>query len=112
MERRYSWLAIAGAAVFSIVVGMVAYNAGLSHGLAAGSGAGAVPPGGVPYGWHRPWGFFPFGPFLFLFFWLFVFRMFAWRGYHGPWRDRGGPFETESQLDEWHRRAHEQMNAQ
>ena len=111
MDRRYGWLAILGVAVCSIAVGMFAYNIGLSHGFAAGSSAAAVPPGGVPYAWHRPWGFFPFAPFLFLFFWLFVFRMFAWRRYGGPWCYGGGPFERHSPLEEWHRRAHEQMNA-
>lgn len=111
MDRRYSWLAILGAVVFSIGVGMFAYNIGLSHGLATGSTVAAVPPGGVPYGWYRPWGFFPFAPFLFLFFWLFVFRMFAWRRHGGPWCSGRGPFDRHSQLDEWHRRAHEEMNA-
>lgn len=111
MDRRFIWLAVLGVTVCSIAVGMFAYNMGLSQGLAAGSSAAAPPPAGVAYAWPRPWGFFPFAPFVFLFFWLFVFRVFAWRRYSGPWCAGGGRFDRRSSLDEWHRRAHEEMNA-
>jgi hypothetical protein len=66
---------------------------------------------------HR--GFFPFGVFFFplvLFFAIFVFRGFAFRGrYSGPgaWM-HGGPGNRESPgwFDEWHRRAHVSSGAE
>jgi hypothetical protein len=108
--RRYGWAVALVVVLLSAVVGIVAYNVGLSHGIAESalaSGDG-VPP--YAWGWHRPWGF-GFGfPLLFLFFWIFVMKALFW-GWGGPWRHRyyagwhGGP----PSFDEWHRRAHERM---
>lgn len=83
----YTRIAIlAGVIVLAAGVGIVAYNAGVNHGIAqSGKIVVAAPPAGaVPYGYHHGWhpwfpGFF-FGPlFVFLFF-LFVVRGLFWRG--------------------------------
>ena len=94
--RPKRWAAIVMLALMALtglVVGSVAYNAGVSHGLAIGASApdieagarGAVHSYGYHgYGWH-PFGFGFLGPVLFLFFWFFVVRMLFWR-WGGPWR--------------------------
>ena len=107
------------AALGALLIGVVAYNAGLSHGaaqaaIAAGSAATPgtpgvpVPPYAYAWGWHRPWGFgFPF--FFVIFFWFILLKgLFS----GGPWRRRyyyGGPDRMVDGFDEWHRRAHERM---
>jgi len=124
--RRKRWVAILFVAIIATVVGLVAYNAGVAHGVAiSGAVAGAVErdargamyPYPYPYafGWH-PWGF-GFGgfgfffPFLFFGLWFLAFRFLFWGG---PWRRRhwheGGPHDLPPAFDEWHRRAHERMN--
>jgi hypothetical protein len=94
-----------------IAIGVSAYNAGVSHGLAeAASGGQVVRVVGSGFG------FFPFGLFLFP---LFFFGIFAlargafgarrWGGHgHGPYG--GGPWGQEGpkRFEEWHRRQHEQ----
>jgi len=97
--------AIAFAAFFAaIVIGAIGYQLGVSHGLAVGAQAagGAAAPVVVPYMYYRPWGF-GFGflfPFAFFAFWFLIARGLFWRG--RPWH--------RERLDEWHRRAHEQMS--
>ena len=78
--RWFAPLAVLG----SIVIGIVAYNAGVSQGAAeAAAASGTVPPY-VYWGWHRPWGFgFGFPIFFFLLFWFVFARGFFWGG---PWR--------------------------
>jgi hypothetical protein len=102
------------------VVGGVAYNAGVSHGLAIGAqtvnveqGGRAAVPAPVPapapvygypgyyYGWH-PWGFgFGFGflaPVFFILFWFFVLRLLFWRvgcGRGRYWRHRRWDYDHE-----------------
>jgi hypothetical protein len=138
---RKRWAALVVLALLvtvGLTVGFVAYNAGVSHGVAiaaahapdlergAGEGARAVMPAhgyyGYGYGWH-PWGFgFFFGPFLFILFWFVLlkalfFRAFTW-GRGGPWRYRDygygpGPWHGGGPwggFDDWHRRAHERMH--
>jgi hypothetical protein len=116
--------------LLSIGIGVVAYDAGLSHGLAqvaatqiqSAPGAPAPVPYPYAYGWRPFWGFgygFHFFPFLlFLFFWIFISRLFWWGG---PWRRRwhgygygpggcyGPRYGAGDAFDEWHRRAHETM---
>jgi hypothetical protein len=112
MNRRYGW-AIALLVVLLVGAGaVVAYNVGLSQGLAqvaSAPTAGTPPPPYVYYGWHRPWafGFFPLFPLLFIFVWVLVFRSLFWRRW-GPWYH--GPYPES--FDEWHRRAHERMKAE
>jgi hypothetical protein len=96
--------------------GYYAYNLGLAQGvaeagrIAAPSGGGTAP---VVVMW-RPWGFgfgfFPFFPLVFLFFWLFVARGLFWRG---AWRGRGcGYYGRLDGLEEWHQRAHAQQGGE
>jgi hypothetical protein len=93
-----------------IAIGVSAYNAGVTHGLAEAAGDGqvvrVVGPG---------YGFFPFGLFLFplFFFGIFALARFAWgRGWggHGYGSSAGRPWghDAPTRFEEWHRRQHEQ----
>jgi hypothetical protein len=93
-----------------IAIGVGAYNAGVSHGLAEAATDGqvvrVVGPG---------YGFFPFGLFLFplFFFGIFALARLSWGrrwGGHGHGFSSGGPWGTEGpkRFEEWHRRQHEQ----
>jgi hypothetical protein len=105
-----------------VLVGVGAYNLGVSHAVAINlpAAAGAAPgtgPGTPPlvvypyaYGWHRPWGFGFLFPFLFFGFWFLVARAFFWRGRWYRHRfDYYGTHQVPPGFEEWHRRAHEQM---
>jgi hypothetical protein len=105
----------------SVAIGVVAYNMGVSHGLAMSAPAAAgqsgapvaVPYGAYgPYGWYRPWGFgfFPFAPFLFIFFWFFLLRGLFWGGFRRRRWYYPGPYDVPPSFDEWHKRAHDRMN--
>jgi hypothetical protein len=118
------WVLGLVAIVFAVTLSAIAYNFGVSQGAAqmaasvsANAGASATtPPAIAPYdyrdGWRRHgWGYFPLFPLLFVFFWIFCFRMFWWGG--GPWRHWGyyrAPYDRDT-FDEWHRRAHDQMKS-
>ena len=121
------WPAFLLVGIVAVVVGVAAYNLGMSNGLARSAqlvAAPAVQPGiapgapgapvfvyPYPYGWYRPWGF-GFGflfPLLFFGFWFLVVRTLFWRGrWHRGWHERSVP----PSFDEWHRRAHEQMKTE
>jgi hypothetical protein len=115
MEHRFRWMAVLAIVLVGVVVGTIAYNAGMSHGLAVSAPAVAAqgaPAPAVYYRYH-PWGFgfFPLG---ILFFWFLVARLLFWGGgrrwhRYGPYYP--GPYDPPS-FDEWHRRAHERMNNQ
>ena len=97
------WAAVAFAVLVAVGLG-VAYQAGVTHGLAL-----QMPPDAAPYYyWHRPWGFGLFGPIFFVFVWLVLLRGLFWRGrrrwYYSRWHDVPPAF------DDWHRRAHERMS--
>ncbi len=102
--NHYRWIAVVAAVLLAAGVGVMAYNAGVVHGVAQSGKIVTGPQGVYPYmGWH-PWGFgFFFGPlFLILFFFFFVVRGLFWGAWHrGRCGYRG--------LDEWHRQAHETM---
>ena len=118
--RGIRWAAMFGMLLLSITVGILAYNAGLSHGLAQVAATTQTQPALYPnaYGWHPFWGFgFPVFPILmFFFFWFFVSRLLCWGG---PWRRRGwygygdggdgGRYGAPPTFDEWHQRAHDRM---
>jgi hypothetical protein len=96
-------------AAVAIATGLLGYQLGVSHGLALN---GQLAQGAqVPYGYYRPWGF-GFGfPFLFFALWFFLLRGLFWgRGWH---RGGGytGPNRMQARFEEWHRRAHEQMES-
>jgi hypothetical protein len=116
VNSRFRMAVVVVGVLSSIAIGVVAYNMGVSHGLEISAAAGAQSgvPGGVPYGpygWYRPWGFgfFPFAPFLFIFFWFFLLRGLFWGGFHRR-RWYAGAYDVPPSFDEWHRRAHERMN--
>lgn len=101
----YRWIPAVAALVLAAIVGVMAYNAGVAHGIAQ-SGKIVMPPGGpYPYyGWH-PWGpgFF-FAPFLFI-----IFGVVMLRALFGAGRWRHARHCGYHALDEWHRQAHERM---
>ncbi len=110
MDRRFNWGVVVGAALIAAAVGVMSYNAGVSHGLAlnvavAGERTIAV----VPYVWHGPWGFGFFGPFAFIFFWFLALRLFWWGGGHRRRWYYQGAYDVPPPFEEWHRRAHERM---
>jgi hypothetical protein len=71
--NRYRWIPIVAAVVLAALVGVMAYNAGVAHGMQATGKMMVVP-------WH-PWGFgFFFGPLFFIFFFFLIARGLFWRG--------------------------------
>jgi hypothetical protein len=91
------WMMIGGAVLLAVLVGVVAYNAGIDRGIEQSGKIVAPPAGAVPYPyaypvyWHRPWfgGFFFFPLFVFALVLLFRgrHRRYACRYDHDP--DRG-----------------------
>ena len=120
-SRRGGLFGVLVVIVIALIVGGLAYTAGISAGQTAVVAPGAVPgtvvyPVGYGYGWHG----FGFGIFGFLFLFLLIgllFRAFGgWGGRRGGW---GGPGWDRSRwasgdvpqpyndmLEAWHRRAH------
>lgn len=113
-------------ALGAVALGVSAYNAGVTAGLAAGSESpGTVAPILYPYagwGWHGAFGFFGFLGFLFFLFLLFaLIRAATWgggrRGWGGYGRWGGGPggpggqgperWHEHEGLRELHRKLHE-----
>jgi len=113
-HRPSRWLVITLTIASVAIAAAMAYNIGVSQGMAqAGAAAGALPP--YAFGWHRPWGFGLF-PLLFLFFWLVLIKNLLWRPWgRWPyyWPHYGPPFgppqHFRDRFDEWHRQAHERM---
>jgi hypothetical protein len=113
MDRRFRLAALFAVVLVGLTVGVISYNAGVSHGIAISAPVeGGQTVVQVPYGWYRPWGFFPFGPLFVLFFWFLLFRLFFWGGYHRRRWHYAGPYESPSAFDEWHRQAHERMKGE
>jgi len=120
------WAIVALAIVAAVAIGTIAYQEGVSRGLAlqpppavtapAAPGAAQAPPPPYPYPYPyryyygRPFGFF--GPLLGIFLFVFVLRAIFWGACGWGWRRRWGYYSPDygpSQLDEWHRRAHDRM---
>jgi hypothetical protein len=109
MGHRFRLAGVLAAVLFAAIVGVVAFNAGVSHGLAVSVPvAGAAPGAFPPFYWYHPWGFgfFPLG---FVLFWFLLFRLVFWGGFHRR-RWYRGPYDVPPSFDEWHRRAHERMH--
>ncbi len=113
MSGNFRWSALVLAVLLALGIGYGAYNYGFSQGVAnSPQVAAAIRDGGhaygYPYPWHHGFGFFPFFPFVAIFFWILIAKLFFWGG--RPWRYRGwyGPGDVPPMFDEWHRRAHEQ----
>jgi hypothetical protein len=113
-HNRFGWAFVVAALLFGIAAAMIAYNVGVSDGVAAGgSGAAFEAARRMNWGHHG----FGFGWIFFaLAFWFLLARGACWGrryGYGGP---RGpyayGPRDyppAPDEMDEWHRRAHERM---
>ena len=109
------WVLVAALAV-TVLVGIGAYNAGVSEGLAQNIDAGGGNAELVRYDGHgRGFGFFPLGLLLFplLFFGFFLLMGAAFgrgaRGF-GPGRWGGGPGRDDRpSFEDWHRRQHERQ---
>jgi hypothetical protein len=111
-KRRYGWALVLAVVLLSAVAGAIAYNVGVSDGIAQSAAAQGTPIPAYAYGWHRPWGFgFGFPVLFFVVLWFVLLRGLWWGG---PWgRHRyyyAGPHGIPPAFDEWHRRAHEHMN--
>ena len=100
------WAPLFGGVLIAVLVGVLAYNAGVSSGLAANPQAVSAIEGWRPHFWFHPFGFV--FPLFFLFFWFGMARFLLWGGrrHHRAWRDEGAP----SWFDAWHREAHDRMN--
>ena len=100
-----------GILLLSATAAVVAYNIGVSHGLAQQLAAQGtqLPPYPYPYGWYRPWGFgFGFPILFFVLIWLVVVRGLFWgrRWRHGYY---AGGHGVPPAFEEWHRRAHDRL---
>jgi hypothetical protein len=121
------WAVVALAVVAAAVLVTIAYQAGVSHGIAlqppaavapAAPGAAQAAPPPPPYPYY-PYGYYGprrggfFGALLGIFLFLFVLRAFFWGlfgwGWRRRWRYYGYPDDGPSRFDEWHRRAHDRM---
>ena len=115
MSNTQRWIALAGALLLAAMVGFMAYQSGVAHGIEQSGKIVASPAGANPYpypypyyGWHRPWGFgFFFVPLFFFAFWFLVIRGLFWRR---AWY--GGCYGPRGRFDEWHRQAHEREAAE
>lgn len=117
--RRTRWIAVAILVVLAAVgIGVSAFHAGVSNGLArAAGGTEVVRVVGPGYGYG--WGFFPFGLFLFPLFFFLIFglrRGAFWGrrwggpgsgGHDGPGHRHGGRDHWKDGAEEWHRRQHD-----
>jgi hypothetical protein len=109
------WLGGLFAVALVAMAGVYVYDLGVARGLAEGAAATGVGVQRGPFsGWWRPWGFFPFFPFLFIALWFLVLRGLFWRGprygrwWYGRWDDwRDG---VPPIFEEWHRRAHDRQD--
>jgi hypothetical protein len=103
--RRSMWIVVLLLMVVGgIAIGVGAYHAGVTHGLAESGQAVQI----IRYA-GPGWGFAPFGFLLFPLFILLIFALLRgafwgrkWRGGYGD-HSRGGPRAFE----EWHRRQHD-----
>jgi hypothetical protein len=109
--RRSRWAVFLAVAIVATLVGVFAYNAGVTQGIAQAGQAAGAPGTLVPYayGWHRPWGFGFFFPFLFFGLWFLALRGLFWGGHWRRHRYYAGYHDLPPAFDEWHRRAHERM---
>ena len=89
--RRFGWVSAIGLAIAGVIIGVLSYNAGYSHGLAhSGTAVQVVREVGFPF-FIFPLAFFA------VFFLLRIAFWSSWshRGHWGPHR-----------FDEWHRSQH------
>jgi hypothetical protein len=119
MRRGWALAVLLLVILAGIAIGVGAYNAGVTHGLAqAREGGQVIRVVGPGFGF----GFFPFGLFLFPLFFFLIFGLFRaafWgRRWGGPGRGRwdgaghegqsSGRWGKDAMFEEWHRRQHEE----
>ena len=126
MEREFGtrrWVVALLALLAAVVIGGIAYQAGVAHGIAlqpppaiAAPGAPGAPAVPAPYYAYRYYGprFGFFGPLFGILFFFFILRLLSWGLWGWGWRGRRWryydyPDDGPSRFDEWHRRAHERM---
>ena len=105
-RHRPRWAPWLFAVILSLGIGILAFNSGVTRGI-------AINPQGGPaaFAWHPFW-FHPFGfvfPLFMLFFWFAFARFLFWGG---PWR-RGWHHESGGvppRFEQWHRQMHERMD--
>ena len=121
------WAVVAIALIAAVAIGTIAYQVGVSQGIALQPPVAAAPPvpGGAqavpapypyyPYRYYGPWrsgAFGFFGPLLSVFFFVFLLRVIFGGLCGWGWRRRWGYYDLDygpSRFDDWHRRAHERM---
>lgn len=94
-------MGLVAALVVTAVAG-IAYNLGLSQGLAEVGAESSA------YRWHGHWGFGPFPGLFFLIFLMMAIRGLWWRPW-GHWSYYGPRPDPRDRFEEWHRQAHERM---
>jgi hypothetical protein len=111
MSNTQRLIVLVGAVLVLTMIGFMAWQAGVAHGIEQ-SGKIVVPPAGGPYpypypypydgwGWHRPWGFgFFYAPLVVVFLVVAVRSLSRRRAWYGDGCGPRGAFE------EWHRQAH------
>ena len=114
MRRAYIIAVLLLAILGGTAIGIGAYHAGVSHGLAqAATGSQVVRVIGPGYGF----GVFPFGFFLFPLFvigTILLVRGLFWRrrwggpGHPGSWGHDGPMHGRSDMFEDWHRRQHQQ----
>jgi hypothetical protein len=83
--RNFRWIALSAfvaALFFAAIVGGIAYNAGVTHGIEQSGKIVMAPVPPYPYGtygWHHPWGF-GFGPLFAIVLFMMIVRVIFWRG--------------------------------
>lgn len=81
-KGRFGWVLVLALVLLGAAGASVAYNIGLSHGIAQSVAAQGTPVPVYPYA-YRPWGFgFGFPLLFFAFLWFAVLRGLWWGG---PW---------------------------
>jgi|SRR5690349_13097676 len=84
--KSFYWVPAIAAIVLAVVVGTLAFNAGVASGIEQSGKIVAAAPNApyAPYpysGWPRPWGFgFFFAPLFFFFLFAMIVRGLFWRG--------------------------------
>ena len=127
MRRGFGLIGLLFTTIVLVIVGAIAYNVGLSDGVAQHLPAGTTAPGPYYYGYGPGWGagfgFFGFLWFLFVLFIIFGvlrFLFFGRRMWGGGWGyghgmgpgghgwkgGSGVPPAIEERMQEWHKRAH------
>jgi hypothetical protein len=121
MRRGFGLIGLVVTAILIAIVGVIAYQAGWSDGVAQHLQNAVAPDGGYPYPYYYGGPhFFGFGWIFGLLFFLFVififfriarFAMWGGRGWgYGGHRRWGQPGEMpqgiEERMREWHQRAH------